>query len=38
MRILGLPSGGETTTNTIDVKTFKIIDTCAKFTLPPTKK
>ena len=38
MRILALPSGGETTTNTLDVSTFKIIQTYVKFTVPPTKK
>ena len=38
MSILGLPSGGETTTNTLYVSTFKIIHTYAKFTVPPTKK
>jgi len=38
MRILGLSSDGETKTNTLDISTFKIIHTCAKFTLPPTKK
>jgi len=37
MRIWGLPSGGETTTNTLDVSAFKIIHTCAKLTVPPTK-
>jgi len=38
MRIVGLPSGGKITTNTIHVSTFKIIHIYAIFTVPPMKK
>jgi len=38
MRSLCLPSGAETTTNMLDVSTFKINRTCAKFNVPPTTK